>query len=298
VRRRETVIRVRWKLKVSERRTCRVLGQPRPTQRYRPSVKELERRLVERMLALVREHPRYGYRMIWGLLQREGWKVNRKRVYRLWRREGLKVPQKARKKRHLGHSDHGCVRQRPEYPDHVWAWDFIFDRTQGGRTLKWLSIVDEYTRECLALVAARSMTAEQVLDVVAELFVVRGVPGYLRSDNGPEFIAKTVQNWLARTGAKTLYIAPGAPWENGYVESFHSRLRDELLNVEEFANVAEARLAAERWQLDYNHRRPHSSLGYQTPAEFASACRKCRSATLRGTCDKPKEEEPLTPILS
>jgi len=283
---------------VSERRACGVLGQPRQTQRYRPRVQEPERRLVERMLALVREHPRYGYRRIWALLRREGWSVNRKRVYRLWRREGLKVPQKARKKRHLGHSANGCVRRRAEHPDHVWAWDFIFDRTTSGRSLKWLSIVDEYTRECLALVVARSMTAEDVLDVIAELFVVRGVPGHLRSDNGPEFIARALRRWLEWTDAKTLYIAPGAPWENGYAESFHSRLRDELLNVEEFANLAEARVLAERWQLEYNHRRPHSALGYQTPAEFAAGCRKCCVATLRSTSDTPRGEEPLPLLLS
>jgi transposase InsO family protein len=266
-----------------------VLGQPRQTQRYRPRIKGQERRLVERMLALVREHPRYGYRRIWALLRREGFRVNRKRIYRLWRREGLKVPQKARKKRHLGHSANGCARRRAEHPDHVWAWDFIFDRTTGGRSLKWLSIVDEYTRECLALVVARSITAQDVVDVLAELFVVRGVPGHLRSDNGPEFIAQALRRWLAWTEAKTLYIAPGAPWENGYAESFHSRLRDELLNVEEFGSVAEARVFAERWQLEYNHRRPHSALDYQTPAEFASACRPCHFATLSGTGATPGE---------
>ena len=298
MRRREAVVRVRRSLGISERRACRVLGQPRPTQRYRPGVDNSERRLVQRMLELVREHPRYGYRRIWALLHREGWRVNRKRVHRLWRREGLKVPQKSRKKRHLGHSGNSCVRLRPEHADHVWAWDFIFDRTAGGRSLKWLSMVDEYTRECLALVAARSITAEDVLDVLAELFVVRGVPKHLRSDNGPEFIAQAVRTWLERTGSNTLYIAPGAPWENGYAESFHSRLRDELLNVEEFASVAEAKVFAERWRLEYNHRRPHSSLGYRTPAEFAAACRKCRSATLRGTRDTPPEVEALTPILS
>lgn len=237
---------MRRSLGVSERRACRVLGQPRQTQRYRPRVQEQDRRLVERMLALVREHPRYGYRRIWALLRREGWSVNRKRVYRLWRREGLKVPQKARKKRHLGHSGNGCVRRRAEHADHVWAWDFIFDRTTSGRSLKWLSIVDEYTRECLALVVARSITAEDVLDVVAELFVVRGVPEHLRSDNGPEFIAGALRRWLEWTDARTLYIAPGAPWENGYAEAFHSRLRDELLNVEEFTSVAAARVMAER----------------------------------------------------
>ena len=229
----------------------------------------------------------------------EKWpKVNRKRVHRLWRREGLKVPQKSRKKRHLGHSGNSCVRLRPEHVDQVWAWDFIFDRTASGRSLKWLSVVDEYTRECLALVVARRIGAEDVLDVLAELFVVHGVPGHVRSDNGPEFIAQAVRRWLERTGSKALYVAPGAPWENGYAESFHSRLRDELLNVEEFTNVSEAKVLAERWQLAYNHRRPHSSLGYRTPAEFTAACRKCRSATLRGTCDTRPEVEPLTPILS
>ena len=289
---------MRRSLGISERRACRVLQQPRQTQRYRPDVNEQERRLVQRMLELVAAHPRYGYRRIWALLRREGWKLNRKRVHRLWRREGLKVPHKCRKKRHLGHSGNSCVRLRAEHADQVWAWDFIFDRTARGHSLKWLSVVDEYTRECLVLVAARNITAEDVLDVLAELFVVRGVPRHLRSDNGPEFIAQAVRTWLERTGANTLYIAPGAPWENGYAESFHSRLRDELLNVEEFASVAEAKVLAEHWQLEYNHRRPHSSLGYRTPAEFAAACRKCRCATLRGTCDTLPEVEPLTPVLS
>jgi transposase InsO family protein len=275
-----------------------VLGQPRQTQRYQPGEDESERRLVQRILALVAEHPRYGYRRIWALLRREGWKVNRKRVYRLWRQEGLKVPQKCRKKRHRGHSGNSCVRLRPEHADQVWAWNFIFDRTVRGRSLKWLSVVDEYTRECLALVVARRMTAEEVLDVLAELFVVRGVPEHVRSDNGPEFIAQAVRRWLERTGSNARYVAPGAPWENGYAESFHSRLRDELLNVEEFTSVAEARVLAERWQMEYNHHRPHSALGYQTPAEFAAGCRQGCSATLRSPGDTPREEEPLPLILS
>jgi transposase InsO family protein len=255
------------------------------------------------MLELVGRHPRYGYRRIWALLRREGWVLNRKRLYRLWRREGLKVPKKARKKRRLGHSANGCKRLKAEGIDQVWAWDFIFDRTENGRTLKWLSIVDEYTRECLALVVARSVTAEDVIDVLAELFQVRGVPKRLRSDNGPEFIASALRGWLERTGAKTAYIAPASPWENGYAESFHSRLRDELLNVELFGNVAEAKALAERWQLDYNHRRPHGSLGYRTPAEFASihrgsGRRKRRSATLRDACGAPRKEEPSPTLLS
>jgi putative transposase len=295
---------VRRKLHLSERRVCRALGQPRATQRYSSRPKDDEEALVRRMLVLVRQHPRYGYRRIWALLRREGWRVNRKRIWRLWRREGLKVPSKPRKKRHLGHSANGCARLRPEHANHVWAWDFIYDRTENGRTLKWLSLVDEHTRECLALVVARSLRADDVIEVLAELFAVRGVPEHLRSDNGPEFIAKALRSWLERTGAKTAYVAPGAPWENGYAESFHSRLRDELLNVEAFATVGEAKTMAEQWQLDYNHRRPHSSLGYRTPAEFAAGLlggRKDRSATLRDPCvlpEDPKAEEPVTPILS
>jgi putative transposase len=262
----------RRKLGVSERRACRALGQPRATQRYRPLPREFERRLVQRMLELVREHPRYGYRRIWALLRREGWRVNRKRIHRLWRREGLRVPRKQRKKRHLGHSANGCARRRAEHKDHVWAWDFIHDHTRDGRPLKWLSIVDEYTRECLALEVDRSITADRVIEVLAELFAVRGAPRHIRSDNGPEFIATAIRRWLTLASVETLYIEPGSPWENGYAESFHSRLRDELLAREEFADLAEARALGTAWRLEYNHRRPHSSLGYRTPAEFAAGC--------------------------
>jgi transposase InsO family protein len=250
------------------------------------------------MLVLVRAHPRYGYRRITALLQREGWRVNRKRVHRLWRREGLKVPRKTRKKRYLGTSANGCSRRRAERMNQVWAWDFIFDRTANGRSLKWFSLVDEYTRECLALEVGRSMRAEEVVDVLAELFVVRGVPEHIRSDNGPEFIAGAIRRWLERTQVGPLYVAPGAPWENGYAESFQGRLRDELLNVEVFTTVAEARALGEQWRLEYNHRRPHSALGYQTPAEFAVAGRKCCCATLRSTCDQPPAVEPTIPLLS
>lgn len=240
----------------------------------------LEQALVKRMLQLVRKHPRYGYRRIWALLRKEGWEVNRKRVYRLWRREGLKVPRTRRKKRHLGRSENGCVRRRAEHKDHVWAWDFIHDHTSDGRPLKLLSIVDEYTRECLALEVGRGMTAEQVVEVLAELFLLRGVPAHIRSDNGPEFIARAIRGWLDRTGVECLYIEPGSPWENGYVESFHSGLRDELLACEEFLDLADARAAATYWRLEYNHRRPHSALGYQTPAEFAAGCAASGFATL------------------
>jgi putative transposase len=262
-----------WRvLGVSERRACRALGQPRATQRYRPRRNEFRRRLLARMLELVRSHPRYGYRRIWALLRQEGWGVNRKRVYRLWRREGLKVPQKQRKRRYLGHSANGCARHRAEHKDHVWAWDFIHDQTHDGRRLKWLSIVDEYTRECLALEVGRGMTSDRVIEVLVELFAVRGVPKHIRSDNGPEFIAAAIRRWLEHATVGTLYIAPGSPWENGYAESFHSRFRDELLDRDEFTSLAEARSLGSKWRLEYNHRRPHSSLGYQTPAEFAAGC--------------------------
>ncbi len=264
---------------MSERRACRALGQPRSTQRYRPQPNEFERRLVVRMLELVREQPRYGYRRMWALLRREGWRVNRKRIYRLWRREGLKVPQKQRKKRHLGHSQNGCARRCAEHKDDVWAWDFIHDRTRDGRPLKWLTIVDEYTRENLALEVGRRMRAEEVIEVLVELFTVRGVPQHIRSDNGPEFIAEAIRRWLDRAGVETLYIEPGSPWENGYAESFASRLRDELLAREEFESVAEARAYGTQYRLDYNHRRPHSALGYRTPAEFAAGCAAVAPAT-------------------
>ena len=257
---------------VSERRACEVLGQPRATQRYEVRTREEERRLVARMHELVREHPRYGYRRMWALLRREGWRVNRKRVHRLWRKEGLKAPQQQRKKRNLGSGKNVCSRHRAEHPDHVWAWDFIHDRTADGRALKCLSIVDEHTRECVALVVDRSLTSEAVLDVLAELFRTRGVPRHIRSDNGPEFIATAIREWLGRVGVATLYVEPGSPWENGFAESFHSRLRDELWAREEFGSLAEAQVVAARWRREYNHHRPHSSLGYLTPAEFGAGC--------------------------
>jgi putative transposase len=271
-RRRQAVTHVRTALEVSERRACKTLCQPRSTQRYVPQVDEEEARLVARILELVRENPRYGYRFITAILRREGWRVNRKRVYRLWQQEGLKVPQKQRKKRRLGLSANGCTRRSAEGKDDVWAWDFVFDRTANGRALKWLSIVDEYTRECLALEVDRGLTSEGVLDVLRDLFVIRGVPRHIRSDNGPEFIAAAIRNYLAGAGVETLYIEPGSPWQNGYAESFNSRLRSELLDAEVFETVEEAKALSATWKSRYNHHRPHSSLGYQTPAEFAAGC--------------------------
>jgi transposase InsO family protein len=230
------------------------------------------------MLELVRRHPRFGYRRIWALLRREGWRVNRKRVWRLWRQQGLKVPRKHRKKRRLGTSANSCVRGRAEYRNHVWAWDFIFDRTRDGRALKWLTLEDEYTRECLALEVGRGMPARVVIGVLAAVIRARGAPWGLRSDNGPEFLAKAIRAWLAAEGIETVYIAPGAPWENGYAESLNNKVRDELLEREEFASVLEARVLGKAWRQQYNAVRPHSALGYRAPAEFGALCPRADSA--------------------
>jgi transposase InsO family protein len=226
--------------------------------------------LVQRMVALSTENPRYGYRRVWALLGREGWQVNKKRVQRLWREAGLKVPAKERKRRRLGSSENGCTRRRAEYPGHVWSYDFAMDATEDGRRLKIMPIVDEYSRECLALEMERSITAEGVVEILNLLFTERSEPAYIRSDNGPEFIAETIKRWLAASGVKTLYIEPGAPWENAYSESFISRLRDELLNREVFANLKEAKVLAKDYRDHYNHHRPHGALGYLTPMEFAA----------------------------
>jgi putative transposase len=240
--------------------------------RYRSQANEQEQRLVKQLLALSRAHPRYGYRRIWGLLRAEGWRVNRKRVRRLWREHGLKVPQKQRKKRRMGSSANGAARRRATHANEVWSYDFVEDRTADGRKLKMLPIVDEFTRECLTIEVERSLTAADVVATLQFLFELRGAPKFLRSDNGPEFIAQAVKDWLAQSQVGTLYIAPGSPWENPYSESFNSRLRDELLNREVFDTLAEAKMLTEDHRLEYNHRRPHSSLGYRTPAAYAAEC--------------------------
>jgi transposase InsO family protein len=264
---------VQRSLAVSERRACRVFGQPRNSQRYAAKTSNETQRLVAAIHVLVRRHPRYGYRRIWAMLRLEGWRVNRKRVYRLWRQEGLKVPQNVHKKRRLGSTENGCVRKQASCPNEIWAWDFVHDRTSDGRPLKWFSIVDEYTRECLTLEVNRRMTSRDIVDILMELFLIRGTPSHLRSDNGPEFIAGPLRRWLARASVETLYIEPGSPWENGYAESFNARLRDELLNAEEFDSLRMAKVLATDWRLEYNHRRPHGALKYQTPAAFAAEAR-------------------------
>jgi putative transposase len=275
---------------VSERRACEVLDQPRSSQRYEAKPRDDEGVLTKRMRQLVCQRPRFGYRRIGALLRQEAWSASDTRVYRLWRREGLKVPRKRRKRRSLGMSVNGCQQRRAEHQDHVWCWDFVFDHTTSGSTLKWLSLVDEYTRECLALKVDRSITSADVIDTLAELFAMRGVPKCIRSDNGPEFIAQAIRRWTQQLGIETLYIAPGSPWENGYAESFHSRLRDEFLALEEFEHLAAARKLTAAWKEDYNHHRPHSLLGYVTPVEFVA--RGAASATATGLAT-PNSAPPL-----
>lgn len=285
---------------VSQRRACQSLGVSRSTVRYECQPDDDEaRRLVARMHELVRQYPRYGYRFVGAKLRQEGWHVNSKRIYRLWRREGFKVPRKARKRRRLGHSGNSCVRRRAEHPDHVWTWDFIHDRTTSGKPLKWFAITDEFTRECLALEVDRSLTSDRVLDVLTNLFLTRGMPRHIRSDNGPEFIATAIRRHAEQSGLEMLYIEPGSPWENGFAESFFSRLRDELLNCEEFANLAEARWFARRRQEEHNHERPHSSLSYQTPSAFAAACAASAPAApalQHHTRIQEEEEQTLSPV--
>jgi transposase InsO family protein len=221
------------------------------------------------MIELATQYGRYGYRMITELLRNEGWKVNHKRIERLWRREGMKVPEKQPKRRRLWFNDGSCVRLRPAYRDHVWSYDFVQDRTSDGRSFRMLTLIDEYSRECLAIDVSRRLTSEDVLERLSDLFVRRGVPDYIRSDNGSEFTAKQVTEWLDRVDVKTLFIEPGSPWENGYNESFNGTLRYELLDVELFDTLLEAKGLIERWRIEYNTIRPHSSLGYRPPAPEA-----------------------------
>lgn len=261
--------RVRRLLGVSERRACRVLGQARSTQRHRNKVTDEGSGLTRKVTELAGEYGRYGYRRITALLRQEGFHVNHKRVERIWRQEGLKVPQKQPKRGRLWLNDGSCVRLRAEYPNHLWSYDFALERTHDGRPVRILAVMDEYTRECLAVDVARRLTSEDVLYQLGQLFVKRGIPAYVRSDNGSEFTAKAVRDWLTRLGVQTLFIEPGSPWENGYMESFIGKMRDELLNREIFYTLSEARVLIESWRQHYNTIRPHSSLGYHPPAPEA-----------------------------
>ena len=232
----------------------------------------------QQVIALACEYGRYGYRRVTALLRHDGWRVNHKRVERIWRQEGLKVPQKQPKRRRLWLNDGSCIRLRPEHRNHVWSYDFVADRTSDGRPIRMLNIVDEYTRECLKIYINRQVKSPDVLFELSELFIERGVPDYLRSDNGSEFTADLIRGWLQRLGVKTLFIEPGSPWENGYIESFNGKLRDELLNGEIFDTITEARVITEQWRRYYNTIRPHSSLGYQPPAPESYPYRQVANA--------------------
>jgi putative transposase len=246
---------------------CRALDQHRSTQRKRPRGRNDEERLTADIIELARQYGRYGYRKVAQLLRSTaGWVVNDKRVERIWRREGLKVPAKQPKRGRLWLADGSCLRLRAEYPNHVWSYDFVEGRTHDGRKYRMLNVIDEFTHECLAIRVARKLKATDVIDVLSDLFILRGVPGHIRSDNGPEFVAKAVQEWITAVGAKTAYIAPGSPWENGFIESFNARLRDELLDGEIFYSLREAQVVIESWRRHYNQLRPHASLGYRAPA--------------------------------
>jgi putative transposase len=263
---------------VSQRRASRALDLARSSLRYAPVVREEQAALAQRIEELAAAHPRFGYRRIWALLDHEGWSVNRKAVRRIGRQSGLKragpraVP---KPRRPHGQDQNGCHLRPSRGKDDVWTWDFIFDRTSDGRSLKWPSLIDEYTSECLSLEARRSMTAEEIQEILAEVVAKRGAPPHrIRSDNGPEFAAEAVRSYLGGSGSGTLYVAPASPWQNGYAESFHSKLRDEFLELEEFESVAQAQALAELWKEEYHTERPHSSLKYVTPAEFAATCRR------------------------
>jgi putative transposase len=295
-RRKRTVREVRCRLgpeKVSERRACRVLGQHRGTQRYTSRRPADEQKLLAEMRRIARKRPRFGSPRMYRELRRLDWRVNHKRVERLWREEGMQVPKKQHKRRRLacGGSQNSCVRHRALRPNHVWSYDFVTDQTEDGRYLKMLVVIDEFTRESLAIEVARSFPARQVIEVLQYLLAVRATPEFIRSDNGPEFVAREVTRWLDRAGVKTLFIAKGSPWENGYVESFNSRLRDELLDRELFIGLDDARWVVDRWRLDYNQHRPHSALDYVTPAQFAARC----SSSVRPTASLQKNSDTPTP---
>lgn len=274
-----------------------MLGQSRTTQRYRSRQPTADRKLLAEMRRIARQRPRFGSRRVYRTLKSKGWQVNHKRVERIWKEESMQVPKKQHRRRRLftGGSENSCIRHRAERKDHVWSYDFVADRLEDGRQIRLLVVVDEFTRECLAIEVAKSFTAKQVVEVLRYLFAVRGTPEFIRSDNGPEFVAKALRRWLAQAEVKTLFIAPGSPWENGYVESFNGKLRDELLNRELLLSLEEARWVIDRWRLDYNHQRPHSSLDYQTPAAFADRCNSSvRPTASLQNCNDPTQTDSLT----
>ncbi len=260
---------VQQRLGVSERRACRVLGQARSPQRRARKVREDEEALREDVVKLAGRFGRYGCRMITGMLKAEGWRVNHKRVEWIWRQEGLKVPRKQPKRGRIWLNDGSCIRLRPLYRHHVWSYDFVADRTYDGRPLKMLTVLGEYSRECSAIAVARSIQSDDVLEVLTEFFIRYWPPASIRSDNGPEFTANVVRDWLRRLGVQTLFIEPGSPWENGYNESLNGTLVEEMLKREILFTLKEAKVLIEQWRREYNTIRPHSSLGYRPPAPEA-----------------------------
>ena len=254
---------------ISQRRACKALGVSRSVQRYQPTKPDDEAALRTGVTCLALQYGRYGYKRITALLRAEGWHVNHKRVERIWREEGLKVPRRQKKRGRLYLNDGSCIRLRPCWPNHVWSYDFVADRLWNGKKIRMLTVIDEYSRKCLAIRVGRQLKSDHVLEVLGDLFITEGVPDYIRSDNGSEFTARTLREWLGKLKVKTAYIEPGSPWENGYNESFNGRLRDEFLNGEVFYTLKEARVMIEDWRNHYNHVRPHSSLGYMPPAPLA-----------------------------
>ncbi len=275
------------KLAVSERRACRTLGQHRSTQRKLPQGRSDEDALTTTIIDLACKYGRYGYRRVHWLLEQHGWYVGLNRVKRIWRREGLKVPRKQPKRGRLWLNDGSCVRLRPTHRNHVWSYDFVQDRTHDGKAFRMLTVIDEFSRESLAIHVDRKLNSQDVLHVLGKLFVRHGPPEHIRSDNGPEFVARAVRDWLARLQVKTLYITPGSPWENGYNESFNGKLRDECLNMEIFYTLKEAKVLIEQWRRFYNTERPHSSLGYRPPAPQAILPPAARLAYAMGRASLP-----------
>jgi transposase InsO family protein len=269
VKRRRLIDHVCDVAQISERRACSTLNIHRSTYRYQARKRPDEERLRVAITDLVYEYGAYGYRLVTGTLRNQGWKVNHKRVERIWREEGLKIPAKQKKRKHLWFTDGSCVRLRPEYRNHVWSYDFVMDRTSNGKAFRMLTLIDEYTRECLAIMVDRTLTRHDVLECLEDAFVRQGVPKHIRSGNGPEFRAKQVCEWLTEIGVKTQFIEPGSPWENGYNESFNGTLRRELLDREVVDTMYETKVLVERWRKEYNTVRPHSALNYRPPAPEA-----------------------------
>jgi len=259
------------KYHLSERTACRIIRQPRGTQRYVPTLKPDEDELTRNIVFLASAYGRYGYRRVTALLNDDGIAVGKDRVQRIWRREGLKVPKKQPKRARLWLNDGSCVRLRPEYPNHVWSFDFVETKTHDGRRVRLMTLIDEFTRKCLAIRVARRINAIGVIETLADAMLFEGTPVHIRSDNGPEMVAKVLREWLTGLGTRNLYIEPGSPWENGFCESFNGKLRDECLNGEIFYSLREAQVVIEKWRIHYNTKRPHSSLGYKPPAPLTIA---------------------------